>query len=502
MKLKTLFEGLVDCDAAGLDRITVTGVTVDSRHVRPGYVFVAVPGRHHDGLAFVGDAVERGAVAVVTETGHNGFKAPVTARTGNTRSAAALLASRFRGNPADRLRVVGTTGTNGKTTVNYLLRDILKQADLNPGLIGTIAYEIGARTIPAARTTPEASELQQLLAGMCAEGCVAAVMEVSSHALDQYRCDGIAFDVAVFTNLTRDHLDYHESMEAYFAAKCRLFDGLGQGGKSATAVINRDDPWGLKLLEHPLEAAVLTYGMDAGADIRADAVRLGTDGARFRVASPWGDADMATRLMGRFNVSNALAAIAAAGSLGVPLETIVPALALAPGAPGRLEALETDASFRVFVDYAHTDDALRNVLSTVREITANRLVVVFGCGGDRDRSKRPLMGAAAAELADHLIITSDNPRSEAPEAIMEEIRAGIPAGAAVEAVVDRREAIGSAIRAAAAGDVIVIAGKGHERFQEFAHRTLPFDDRQAACEVLRDLGWHATECEGYGTVSE
>ncbi len=467
----------------------IRALAYDSRKVHPGTLFFALPGRLQHGGQFVDDALERGAAAVVSDAAPPPAargRAAVHVRVEQPRRVMADMAAAFFQQPAARLQVAGITGTNGKTTVAFMLRDILAAAERQPGLLGTVAYEIGDRRLAASRTTPEAVDLQDMLAQMVQAGCRAAVMEVSSHALVQERVRGIAFDVAVFTNLTQDHLDYHETMERYFEAKTRLFRDLARGAKQPAAAINLDDPYGRRLAAlGPFGAATLTFGMAAdAADVRAERVQVSAAGSRFAVRSPWGDADIALRLPGRHNVSNALAALAAAGALGIPPARAAQALAAMVAVPGRLEAVPSPGGFQVFVDYAHTEDALRNVLTTLREITAGRLLVVFGCGGNRDRGKRPRMGAAAAALADHVVLTSDNPRKEDPGAIIAEIRAGCPEAAHVEVVEDRYEAIARAIALAEPGDAVLVAGKGHENSQEFAHTIIPFDDRQIVRDIL------------------
>ncbi len=461
----------------------IEGIAYDSRQVRPGFVFVALPGRHADGRAFVADAVKRGAVAVVAEEECSAPNGVVFIHVQDARQAMAEIACAFHGEPSQKLRMIGITGTNGKTTTSYFCRDILAAAGYPAGLIGTIAYEIGRRRIPAARTTPESPDIQSLLDQMTRAGCRAAVMEVSSHGLDQKRVWGIDFDVGVFTNLSQDHLDYHKTMERYFAAKAELFRSLGQMKKRAWAVINVDDPWGLRLADTGGWAAeVVTYGQHANAAVRAEDIQMTAEGSQFRLVTPWGEREARIRLPGAFNIHNALAAAAACGVLGVSVETIVQALGSLNAVPGRLEPVPAPLTFKVFVDYAHTPDALDKVLETLRPITRGRLIVVFGCGGNRDRGKRPLMGAVAARAADHVILTSDNPRGEDPEAILREIEAGIPAGASFEKEVHRERAIFNALRRAAPGDVVLVAGKGHETYQEFADTVVPFDDREV---VLR-----------------
>ncbi|MBN1557593.1 MAG: UDP-N-acetylmuramoyl-L-alanyl-D-glutamate--2,6-diaminopimelate ligase [Lentisphaerae bacterium] len=480
MKLDALLKDAAVTAVDGPRNAAVNGIACDSRQVRPGYLFAALPGAHVDGWSYAEDAVKRGAAAVVTESTAPAHLPVSVVRVADARAAVARLAAAFHGYPSRELHMTGITGTNGKTTVAYMIRDVLRADGRRPGLLTTVEYAVGRREIPAARTTPEAPELQGLLAQMTAAGCACAVMEVSSHALVQKRTEGVDFDCAVFTNLTRDHLDYHGTMEAYFEAKSLLFRGLGRGAKgAAAAVMHTDHEWGRRLAAVPwLRADRLTYGLEAGADVRAEDVRLSSEGSAFRVVSPWGATPAHIRLLGRFNLCNALAAFAVCGSLGVAPELTAAALSEMKRVPGRLEPVETGRPFQVFVDYAHTDDALEHVLTTLREITPNRLLVVFGCGGDRDRSKRPIMGRVAERLADVSIVTSDNPRSENPAAIIDAIRAGFTDAGRCEAIADRRAAIERALTLAEAGDAVLVAGKGHETFQECANKTVPFDDRQ------------------------
>lgn len=492
MKLEQLLKEAGVTDGTGPCRCEVQGVVCDSRAVRPGYVFVAISGSHRDGWTFAEDAVERGAVALVGEHPQGRWPNIYRATVADARLSAGRLASVFHGRPSDQLTLAGITGTNGKTTTAYMLRDMLRAAGHDPGLISTVAYEIGPRSIPASRTTPEAPLLQSMLAQMTAMGCRSAVMEVSSHALDQKRVEGIDFDVGVFTNLTHDHLDYHENMDKYFEAKTQLFLSLG-GKPNATAVVNRDDPWGRRLESLPgLSCPVLTYGVEQSADVKAEAVNLESTGSTFTLHTPWGRSDISMELLGRFNISNALAAVAAAGVLGLDLQSSAAALASVSRVPGRLEEIRAGAGFQVFVDYAHTDDALEHVLTTLREITPQRLLVVFGCGGNRDAGKRPSMGAVAGRLADHSILTSDNPRGEDPADILAQIRAGLGPSDSYEVIEDRRTAIREALRTAGEGDVILIAGKGHENFQEFADKTVAFDDRQVVKECLGEIERHGS----------
>jgi UDP-N-acetylmuramoyl-L-alanyl-D-glutamate--2,6-diaminopimelate ligase len=401
--------------------------------------------------------------------------------------ARALVADAFYGHPSRRMDMVGVTGTNGKTTTTWMLRAMLAMDGRSTGLVGTLGAWIGARHEPLAHTTPDALQLQRLLARMVDENLSTCVMEVSSHALVQRRVHGIAFDVGVFTNVTPDHLDYHGTMEAYAAAKGRLFEELPE---DSTAVLNASDP-ASRVYRLSTAARVLSYGIDVPCDVRAVVQRLDADGTRLGVSAPdFGlSLDVSTRLVGRHNVQNALAATASALALGLPPAAIATGLESLPAVPGRLEPVLCGQDFRVIVDYAHTPDALEKVLELLRPLTAGRLSVVFGCGGDRDRSKRPLMGRAVAAAADRLYVTSDNPRSEDPEAILDEIVAGIPPARRADIVrlADRRAAIQRACAEAQGGDIVLIAGKGHETTQTIGAEVLPFDDRAVAKEVLWSL---------------
>lgn len=489
MRISEIIKSLpLAADVVGGDP-DILGIAVNSRQVRPGYLFAAIPGACVDGWDYVDDALQRGAVAVVAEHSAKSRSGVCHVTVPDAHAAFAQIASALHGHPTRDLRVVGITGTNGKTTTSYMVRDVLRSGGLEAGLIGTVAYEVGARIIPAGRTTPDAATLQDLMRQMVSANCAAAVMEVSSHALVQERVAAIDFDVAVFTNLTRDHLDYHGTMDAYFEAKASLFRDLPS---TATAVINTDDPWGRRLHEEALPCAVLTYGMDGAADVTAERVAVDIGGCAFTAKTPWGDQEIRLQLLGRHNVSNALACLGACGALGVSPERASGALAGLASVCGRLEPIGSDRPFSVFVDYAHTDDALSHALTTVRELTAGRVIVVFGCGGDRDKTKRPVMGSVASSLADVAVITSDNPRSEAPAAIIEDILSGVDRSAAmIETVEDRELAIRRAIELADAGDTVLIAGKGHETYQECGSRTIRFDDHEVARAALRS-GPHLT----------
>jgi UDP-N-acetylmuramoyl-L-alanyl-D-glutamate--2,6-diaminopimelate ligase len=402
----------------------------------------------------------------------------------DTRQAAGALGQAILGWPCRALRTVGVTGTNGKTTVAWLTRHALSSLGNPTAMLGTVQYDTGLRVVDASRTTPDAVALAALSDEARRAGCTHLVMEVSSHALDQDRCAGIAFDVGVFTNLTGDHLDYHGTMEGYLAAKRRLFDRLDA---TATAVVNVDDPHAEAMIERTA-ARVLRFGLGQGADVRGELLEAGADGTRWRLSHGGASAVVATGLIGRHNVYNALAASAACIALGAPVAELGEALGAAPSAPGRLQRVgEPGQAVSVFVDYAHTDDALANVLGALRPITSGALWVVVGCGGERDRTKRPRMAATADRLADRVVLTSDNPRRESPEAILEEMLSGLGSGsrARVRVEPDRRRAIVESVAGAEAGDVVLIAGKGHETVQVVGSRRLPFDDRQVAAEALR-----------------
>ncbi len=469
----------------------VTGLAYDSRKVAPGTLFVAVPGLQRDGRLFIPEALERGALAVVTE-GEDPLAGSSLGRilVPSAREAMAWLADRFFDHPSGALAVVGITGTNGKTTTSYLVEALLRGKGVRTGVVGTIQYRIGDEPIPAGQTTPEAVELQGLLGRMVAAGVRGVAMEVSSHALALHRVDGIDFDVAVFTNLTQDHLDFHGTLEVYRRAKRRLFELLARSAKPERwAVINLDDPAGPGMVEG-LPLRTLTYGLQAAAQVRPLEFASTLDGIRMTIETPSGRLAVASPLIGEHNVMNLLAACAAGAALGMEPRAISGALATVISIPGRFERVEAGQPFLVVVDYAHTPDALERVLTTARKLTRGRLGVVFGCGGDRDRGKRPLMGGIAARLADQLWVTSDNPRSEHPQAIIHDVVAGVrgvwPDLARCAMIPDRRAAIRAALDWARAGDLLVIAGKGHETYQIIGRDVLPFDDLAVVCQILEE----------------
>jgi len=460
----------------GLD-VEISDLAYDSRTVTPGTLFFCVPGMISDGHDFAPDAVARGAVALVVERPLSLGVPEVLVP--EVRRAMPGAAARFYGDPTASLQTAGVTGTNGKTTTAFLVRELLEADGRQTGLLGTVKSVIGGTPHPVQRTTPEAIDLQRTFREMVAGGDRACSMEVSSHALELHRSDAIDFDVAIFTNLTQDHLDFHPTMEDYFQAKRRLFVDL----EPEATVVNLDDAYGRRLA-HEVRRPV-TFALERPAAYRAVDVVTGLEGSRFTVETPSGPFELSSPLRGQFNVYNVLGALAAGMTLGVPGEVAADALRDAVQVPGRFAPVDAGQEFAVLVDYAHTPDSLENVLRAAREIAGpGRLHVVFGCGGDRDRRKRPLMGEIATRLADRVLVTSDNPRSEDPESIIEEILAGT--GAGVEHLVDRREAITRAIADAEPGDVVVIAGKGHEQGQEFAAgRKIPFDDATVARDALK-----------------
>jgi UDP-N-acetylmuramoyl-L-alanyl-D-glutamate--2,6-diaminopimelate ligase len=484
VRLDALAARLSGATLSGDGATEIAAVTHDSRKAGPGTLFVAIKGLATDGNQFVDAARKKGASAIASE--HPAQPGAAWLQVRDAREALALLSAAVLGDPARELELVGVTGTNGKTTTTYLIDAALRAAGRKVGLLGTVQYRIGDRLMDATRTTPESSDLQALFREMVDAGCSHAVLEVSSHSLELKRVAGCEFRVAVFTNLTRDHLDFHGDMESYFQAKRKLFSDLLR--PDGRAVVNADDDRAADVARAS-RAPVWTYGIDTPADFRAEDIALGLEGTRFRVRSRMGTHEVKSGLVGRFNVANLLAAFAASLAAGVDADAALRGLATVTGVPGRLERVGGAAGFTVVVDYAHTDDALKNLLETVRELRPARVITVFGCGGDRDRTKRPLMGAVASRLSDVVIVTSDNPRSEPPEAILEEIQRGMNGGRGAErhAIVDRREAIARALEMARPGDAVVIAGKGHETYQVLRDRTVPFDDRQVARDVLSRL---------------
>ncbi len=467
----------------------VYGLEYDSRRVKPGFVFFAFPGAKVDGRAFAAQAAAKGAIATVSESpAPDGWSAPWL-QVAHGRHTLALAARNFYGRQDEKLHLIGITGTNGKTTTAFLLDSILRRAGLITSMIGTIEYRMGSKTLSAPNTTPESLDLARLFSELDSLGGTHVTMEVSSHALALGRVFGLHFQTAVFTNFTRDHLDYHGTMENYFAAKKLLFDGAG-APPPRFAVVNRDDEMGSKLTNPRNATDVLWYGLGKEATLRARNIRSANSGLNFEVTFEKTKFEISSPLAGRFNVYNILAACGAAMTCQLPVETIAAGIEACQGVPGRFERIDEGQPFQVVVDYSHTDDALRNAISAARALEPRRVITLFGCGGDRDRTKRPLMGQAASELSDVVVLTSDNPRSEDPLQIMNDVMVGIRRSEAKMIVEpDRAQAIHKALEEAGAGDLVLLAGKGHETYQIFADRTIHFDDRETARETLRSFGF-------------
>ena len=481
-------------DLSGDSTPPVVDVTHDSRQTRPGTLFVAIKGHTMDGHRFVDDVMRRGASGIVSEYDPPSRFEGSWLKVPDAREALAKAAAVINGDPSHDLDLVGITGTNGKTTTTYLCFALAEASDVKPAMLTTVEYRIGDHSEAAVRTTPEASDTNRFLRRAADDGCRMAAMEASSQAIDLHRCDWLRFKVAVFTNLTRDHLDYHHTMENYFDAKKRLFDGR-LGDRPSSAVINIDDEWGVKLANELKTGGqrVVTFSQMASgstdADLFAENVAVSLiRGTSFRLKSPVGERDVISPLVGRPHVYNMLAATATALELGYDLDSIVAGLSKCVGAPGRFERVPHDGDFAIVVDYAHTDDALLNTLQTARDLTEGRIITVFGCGGDRDKTKRIPMGRVAGENSDVVFITSDNPRTEDPMKIITEIEKGVQeTGAEYTAISDRREAIHRAVASAASGDVVIIAGKGHETYQIIGNDKFHFDDREVAAEALSKI---------------
>lgn len=493
MRLSAVLDGCSVVHTRGDLNAPISGITLDSRQVSPGFIFVAIRGFKTDGNRFVADAIARGAVAIVSALPGEDYPATTWIQVSDEREALASLSATFYEHPAGKLHAIGVTGTNGKTTTTYLIEAILKAAGFPTAVFGTIEYRGPGFRFVADRTTPEAPELQALFARVVEGGWNYAVMEVSSHAIELKRVQGLHFEIAVFTNLTRDHLDLHGDMRSYFLAKKKLFTGLA-GSLPGVLVLNADDPH-FEELKSIAPSRVISYGVDSPADVRParyDAMSSG-NGTEAIFDSPSGELRIqSTALLGKPNLYNIGAAIGAAIGLGLPAAAIRDGIASMPGVPGRFEPVFAGQNFRVLVDFAHTDDALVRVLQSVREITRGRVLVVFGCGGDRDRTKRPLMGEAAIRGSDFAVATSDNPRSEDPLSILSEVEVGLRRGGGIEGknyrlIPDRREAIRYALKRASGGDTVLVAGKGHEPYQIIGGQSIPFDDRAVARELLDEL---------------
>jgi len=474
------------CNAKRWPECEITGITEDSRRVRPGTVFVAAPGERADGHEFAAQAVAAGAVAVLgARNGLDEICGAPYCRVEHPRRTLGLIAHALVGNPSKSMTVIGITGTNGKSSSVILARHVLEASGHKAAAFGTLGYSFAEETLPAAHTTLFGEDLADMFARARRAGVTHVVMEASSHALDQERVSGIDFDVGVFTNLSQDHLDYHRDMDDYRRAKLKLFERIEGPGKFT--VVNCEDPAAPDFIE---ASKVPCYTFGAGGDCYADNIHTPKSRTRFLVVSPWGSARIETRLLGYHNVLNVLGVMAVCGAVGLPLDQVAKAVGTLDSIPGRFEHIDVGQGFQVIVDYAHTEEGLRNVLRTARDVCEGRLILVFGCGGDRDKTKRPKMAAAAAELADFSIITSDNPRTEDPERIILDIEVGIQHAGAKKnddyvAILDRAQAIRHAIELAAPGDLVMIAGKGHEDYQILGTTRVHFDDREVATQILK-----------------
>lgn len=491
MRLSELLKGLDSTIIQGRLDADIQGIRYNSRMVMPGDLFVALPGQKTNGHCFIDEAAGRGAIAFLIGKGRNLIsKTGITIiEVADTRRTLAIVANRFYDYPSRSMVLIGITGTNGKTTSSYLIKNILEAAGKRVGLIGTISYQIADELLPASHTTPESADLQEILAKMRNKGLKYVVMEVSSHALAQDRVFGTEFDVALFTNLTQDHLDFHITMEDYYNAKLKLFHLLkSKGDIKVRGVINRDDSWGSRIIEG-LKTTYLSYSLSDKGEITPRDISLGVDGISFTAVTPAGEFDIKSKLVGNHNLQNILASIGVAVAMDIPVSAIQNGIANVKKVPGRFERISEGQDFEVFIDYAHTEDALRRLLSMANDVSKGKIIIVFGCGGERDRGKRPKMGKAASELSDLMIITSDNPRGEDPLKIIEEIETGIVGmkrGVDYLVIEDRKRAIDAAIDHASPGDIVILAGKGHEDYQIIGRRRIDFDDRNIARDAIKD----------------
>lgn len=484
-KLKDLVQGLEVVRWRGGKSADITSVATDSRRVLPGALFVALKGTITNGNHYIEQAMARGAVAVLSQEPNAAITQVPCIEVKDAREALALIARRFYGNPDEGLNLIGVTGTNGKSTIVMLVRHFLKQRMIKAGALGTIVYDLGGRTVPANRTTPNALEFYAMLGEIKKAECKHVLLEVTSHGVDQKRIFGIIPQLAVFTNLSQDHMDYHGSMDAYFKSKESFFRGA-TGGCPKVAIINKDDPYGRRLIEGlPQSTKAITFAVNTVADYYASNILLNESGTAFTLYHKGLEYSFKSPLVGRYNVYNVLASVAIVTQMGFGVEDFRQALEHFEGVPGRLEKIDQGQAFSVFVDYAHTDDALKNMLASLKEVIRGRLLLVFGCGGSRDREKRPLMVQAAQAYADYMWITADNPRREKIESIFEDMQAGVTKPEIVTFEPDRRRAIDLALSAAKENDCVVIAGKGHETFQILEHTVIPFDDRQVVRELLK-----------------
>jgi len=485
VKIKPLLNSLGGFGYSGVDDFEVGGISCNSKLIEKNYIFVAIKGTHEDGNRFIDEAIRKGAKAIIIESNARSIKQSTTLpfiKVKDTRWALAQLCAEFYGKPSSRIKVIGVTGTNGKTSVTYLIEALLKESGASPSVIGTINYRFKDKTLPSKNTTPGPVEIESMLAEMLKEGISYCLMEVSSHALDQDRVGGINFHSAIFTNLTQDHLDYHRTLKNYFESKAKLFRNMSA---HSFVIINNDDVFGRKI-KKLTKAKIITYGLEKDAQIIARNIKCDCQHTEFKLVSLGGELNVTTRLIGRHNIYNILASVAWAEQEGISPSAIRSAVGNFRGVPGRLERVESDTNFSIFIDYAHTEDALKNILATLRQVCGKRIITVFGCGGDRDKTKRPKMGKVATQLSDYVIITSDNPRSEDPRAIIEGIRQGIRK-TNFEVILERDQAIKKALSLARAHDVVLIAGKGHENYQVIKDKLIYFDDKEVVKECLKSM---------------
>jgi len=487
MKLKDVLRDIPLLHLSGNDQEEIQGLAYSSKAVQPGFLFAALRGEKKDGNDFVEEALSRGAAAILSEKPRPQNFLATWIHVSDAREALALCSASFYSHPSRMMKVVGITGTKGKTTITYLLEDILKKANFVPGVIGTISYRGPEIMVQATRTTPEAPDLQKIMMEMVLRGVTHCLIEVSSHALDLKRVWGISFDIALFTNLSGEHQDYHKSMETYFEAKRKLFF-MANNNKKRVAVVNADDPWGKKLISE-LPLSTISYGLEPASIVRAERYRLNSSGLEVTINYPGGRTTIASPLLGKHNLYNVLASVATALALNIPFQTIKEGIFSLAGVPGRFEKIENSLGLHIFVDYAHTDDALRNLLESVRELKPARILLVFGAGGDRDKAKRERMGEVAGRLADWTFLTSDNPRFEDPSAIISNIEIGLKKTGTKNYRIqsDRKRAIEEALSLAKKGDYILVAGKGHETYQTIRDQNIPFNDAEVIREILKKM---------------
>ncbi len=487
MKLREVLTGISDLVFEGPGDIEISGITHDSREIKNGYIFVAVQGEKMDGFAFIENALQGGAAAVISKRKKPALFPKAWIQVSDEREALGLCSANFYNHPSKEIKIVGITGTKGKTTVSYILEEILKKANFVPGVIGTISYRGPNIDITAQRTTPEASDLQKMLRQMVDGGATHCMMEVSSHALELKRVTGIEFDVVVFTNLSGEHMDYHQNMESYFKAKKKLFYGLNQNHR--TAVVNVDDDWGKKLISDT-SMECISFGLHSPAMVHTEKFEFDTTGTKLTAKYPSGKMKISSHLPGKPNVYNILSSLAVSLALDIRTNAIQEGIAALQGVPGRFERIQNSLGIHIYVDYAHTDDALKNLLETAQEMAREKIILVFGAGGDRDKTKRPRMGAIAGELADLIILTSDNPRTESPSAIISDVEKGIKTTGPKKYFIfpDRKEAIKKALSLARKGDMILVAGKGHENYQILGDKIISFSDKEVIKEILKSKG--------------